>query len=162
MVFAIVSRIITPCSYHSQRLCSTLLEDKLKDALKEARDAILGDLNKCSPRKPTSPNAVDGGTLWERNKLAISLPNASRCYTLTQSIQVPKSLVGPTASAKLHVVPKNLETNAPEQIVKVDHHDLRQKIVKVCYHYFVPVRSCFVDAHVGCCTCSDDYLTRRT
>ena len=122
----------------------------------------MGDLDKCDPYKPTSPQANSGGTLWERDELAINLPKASRCYTLAQSIQVPKSLVGPTAGAKLRLVPKNSDMNVPETIVKVDHHDLRRKIVNVCFNIFVTVRSCFVDACAGCCACSYGHFARRT
>ena len=61
----------------------------------------------------------------------MNIPNAARCYSLTQSVQIPKSMVGPTAGAKLRVVPQDADNNRAEHLVKTDHHDLRQQLVKV-------------------------------
>ncbi|KAI0709813.1 hypothetical protein C8Q76DRAFT_798600 [Earliella scabrosa] len=86
----------------------------------QARDKALGPRHLRSSSKPSKTDGVySGGTAYERSDSAANVVNAPRCYTLAQSYQVQKNVVGPTASAKIGM------GEAPNA-----HLLLRQEIVK--------------------------------
>ena len=118
-------------------------------------------MNKCDPFKPQDRNADKGGTLWERHELALSLPNVARCYNLTQSVQKPKSMVGPTAGAKIRVIPEDKANKIPEQVVKTEHHDLRRMLVQAstlhdCSRFLMSNVT-----YVGCSACCNGHAACR-
>ena len=87
----------------------------------EARQLGLGPRAKRTPFKPSKSNGVyKGGAKFERDDLAIHVGNAPRCYTLVQSYQVQRNIVGPAAGTKIKMGQEPSE-----------HLLMREKIVKV-------------------------------
>ena len=41
-----------------------------------------------------------GGIAWERSERAVSIATSARCYTLAQSYQVQRGVVGPTTGTR--------------------------------------------------------------
>lgn len=99
--------------------------------MEQSQQDILGDRAKRSPHKPTKLG--DGGTALERD-LGPNIPGArdkdSRCYTMVQSRQIPRTLVGPAASVK-----------RDEVYVELSPKELRHK-------NFVKVRTCTLHLHL--------------
>ena len=86
-----------------------------------ARDAALGDRKDRTASKPVKlDGGYKGGAAFERDDLAIHVRNAPRCYTLAQSYQVQRNVVGPAAGAKINM------GASPSP-----HLQLRQDIIKV-------------------------------
>ncbi|KAI0705690.1 hypothetical protein C8Q76DRAFT_801423 [Earliella scabrosa] len=70
--------------------------------MKQARDNALGPREERSATKPTKVDGeYDGGAAFERDDSALNVRNAPRCYTLAQSYQVQRNIVGPAAGAKI-------------------------------------------------------------
>ena len=101
---------------------SGVIAKKLRDDFKEAQRLGLGERNDRSPQKPTKleDGTYEGGTAFERHDLALNVRNAPRCYTLAQSYQVQRNIVGPAAATKIAM------GEEPS-----DHLRLRQKIIQV-------------------------------
>ena len=83
---------------------------------------ILGDRDlRTSDRARVVGTHMSGGVAFERSIHAVSVNAMSpRCYTLGQSHQHSRSLVGPTMGAKVYGT-------------ESDHHALRRDIMKVCH-----------------------------
>ena len=72
--------------------------------MEEGRSEALGPRGKRTPFKPTKSNGVyKGGAKFERDDLAVHVGNAPRCYTLVQSYQVQRNIVGPAAGTKIRM-----------------------------------------------------------
>ena len=98
----------------------TLLVRNMKDVFgcvlgpREARDA---------ERARKVGTTFCGGIPFEHSEHAISVNDASpRCYTLAQSYQHSRLLVGPTMGTKVYGV-------------ETEHHKLRRSILKVKRHF---------------------------
>ena len=102
-------------------ILSDVMTPTMKDAMQEARELGLGPRNKRTPFKPSKSNgSYKGGAKFERDDLAIHVGNAPRCYTLVQSYQVQRNIVGPAAGTKISMGQD-----------PTDHLLMREKIVKV-------------------------------
>ena len=89
--------------------------------MEAAQQAVLGLRADRSASKPTKVDDVyTGGTEFERHEQALNVRNAPRCYTLAQSYQVPRNLVGPTAGAKVNMGEEpSAHLKLREQVIKV-------------------------------------------
>ena len=92
--------------------------------MEEAQLHGLGVREDRTPSKAAKVNGrYEGGVQYEHDDLALHVGNAPRCYTLAQSYQVQRNIVGPAATTK---VPMGQSASA--------HLLLREKIIKVrCY-----------------------------
>ena len=99
----------------------------MRDAILDARDRVLGDRK---DRTPEKASVVDdeyrGGVLWERSPYARNIDKSSRCYSLSQSYEIPRNLSSPAVGAK-----------ARDE--HTFHHDTRKRTVRVRHPYFVAV-----------------------
>lgn len=91
------------------------------------RDLILGpdELVTSEPAKKVDGVWV-GASQFERNDDLVGV-KGTRCYTVTPSRQVQRSLVSPTASGKIPDATREL----PEHLV------IRQRLIKVTRRYFL-------------------------
>ena len=102
--------------------------------MRDARDALIGDEAECDPFKPRIVNGVlTGGIRFERDRHAVNLSNGERCYTLAQSHQNAKNLTGPTAGAKAVLVRPDIRNDIPECVEKTEHHEIRERLIKVSH-----------------------------
>ncbi|RDX41183.1 hypothetical protein OH76DRAFT_1489674 [Lentinus brumalis] len=101
-------------------MAESLIPGEYQKAMDDAREAALGPREDRTPDKPTLVDGVyQGGTLWERHRRAVHVSTSERCYTLVQSYQAPRNLVGPSAGVKIAM------DEEPD-----DHILLREKIIK--------------------------------
>ncbi len=90
--------------------------------MKAARDAVLGPRELRTREKPILVDGVyKDGTHWERHKQAIHVSTSERCYTLVNSYQSPRNLIGPAVGAKIGM------DEEPTW-----HLRLREQVIKVC------------------------------
>lgn len=83
-------------------LGSGIITSDFRQQMKQARDRALGPREERSAAKPTKIDGeYDGGAAFERDDSALNVRNAPRCYTLAQSYQVQRNIVGPAAGAKI-------------------------------------------------------------
>ena len=99
------------------------MTNALVAAISKAQKLALGLRKDRTPSKPTKTEdgTYTGGTHFERDDHALNVHNAPRCYTLAQSYQVQRNLVGPAAGAKIA-----MGENPTEHLL------LRQQIIEVC------------------------------
>ena len=113
--------------------------------MRDARDALIGDEAECDPFKPRIVNGVlTGGIRFERDRHAVNLSNGERCYTLAQSHQNVKNLTGPTAGAKAVLVRPDIRNDIPECVEKTEHHEIRERLIKVSCSRSRPHHLCLI------------------
>ena len=124
----VLFRLLYAC-YRPNVLCRELLTEDLVRLIDDARDKSLGERKRRSRNKAFVNHAGEweDGVRWEQSDLAINVEGAARCYTLGQSYQIPRNLVGPCAGSK---IAKDKELS--------EHHKLRQTILNVSLLYDAP------------------------
>ena len=106
---------------HIQRalLTSGVITPSLRAGMDDAQAAGLGARSDRSASKPFNAcGRYEGGAQYERSDQAVHVGNAPRCYTLGQSYQIQRNVVGPTASAKVQMGDR-----------PTPHMDLRQRML---------------------------------
>ncbi|KAI1796530.1 hypothetical protein LXA43DRAFT_1090100 [Ganoderma leucocontextum] len=74
----------------------------LQVEFRETRDRNLGPPDLRTPDPPVKSNgAWEGGTAWERDKLAVVVNDSTRSFHLTQSHERARNLTGPCAGSKV-------------------------------------------------------------
>lgn len=104
----------SPCS------CDLLMEDVL-ERLENFRDAYLGPEDQMGHGPPTldTDQHLVGGTHFERLGQK-GVKDSARCFSMTQTHQHARNLVGPTAGGKVY------------NHVLTENEKLRQQCVQVC------------------------------
>ena len=73
----------------------------MRDGIMDARDRILGDREDRSSEKASIVDSeYRGGILWERSPHARNIEKSSRCYSLSQSYEIPRNLASPAVGTK--------------------------------------------------------------
>ena len=108
-------------AFKADRLGRGVITADFRAQIAAARDAALGKREDRTANKAVKVDGVyQGGAAFERDDLAINVRNAPQCYTLAQSYQVQRNIVGPAAGAKISM------GDSPSP-----HLQLRQDIIKV-------------------------------